>query len=249
VATPTLAHKGILIIETTVGSVIGTQVSFEGGATATSGYVQVIQGAVGGGPPIPTTDANPPRIRHVFLDLETTGLDPDRDVITQMAWLFEAPVPNSPVAVCERNYHVDYDGFPSLWAARNTNARRDRRGDGEHLAIAVGPRSVPISEALDNFFEDCLRLSDGGKTSVYLVGAVPTFDHQFLRKVYREVPYHYHVIDIEAIFMGAMGAFVPPTLSEIASITGIKNADAHDALADARHVYQIWKWLEGAKAR
>jgi hypothetical protein len=41
------------------------------------------------------------------------------------------------------------------------------------------------------------------------------------------------------------GAFVPPTLSEIASITGIKNADAHDALADARHVYQIWKWLEG----
>jgi DNA polymerase III epsilon subunit-like protein len=216
---------------------------------ATSGYVQVIQGAVGGGPPIPTTDANPPRIRHVFLDLETTGLDPDRDVITQMAWIYEQKRDGEVIQVVERNYHVDYDGFPTLWAARNTNARRERRngyGGADYLA---GPSTCRLACALDVFFEDCLALSDNGKTPVYLVGAVPTFDHQFLRKVYREVPYHYHVIDIEAMFMGAMGAFVPPTLSEIASITGIKNADAHDALADARHVYQIWKWLEGAKAR
>ena len=75
---------------------------------------------------------------YLFLDLETTGLDPDRDVVTQVAWI---------IGVDERNYHLAYDGFPTLWSAGNTTAWYYT----EHATSS--------QLAFGHLSEDCLRAS------------------------------------------------------------------------------------------
>jgi oligoribonuclease (3'-5' exoribonuclease) len=161
---------------------------------------------------------------HVFFDLETTGLDSERDVITEIGYIFDDT---------ERHFYVPFDGFPSLWVARNT------------VAFEIQTPTCTLQRALRELFKDCLELSQGGSRDVYLVGACPAFDDRFLRKVFREVPYHYHLIDVEAVAMGAFGWDTPKPLRHLREALCIPGANAkpHDALEDAREVKIIWDAL------
>jgi DNA polymerase III epsilon subunit-like protein len=173
------------------------------------------------------------KVAYVFVDLETTGLDCERDVITEMAWIFYA----GDLAV-ERHYYPKYEGFPSLWSAQHTAAwRPDAPVDSDGF---VGQSE--LQTVLAYFFDDCLRLARD-QTTVYLVGACPAFDDRFLRKCYREIPYNYHVIDIEALVMGSLGLPYPPPLRDLRALLGLagENENPHDALADAREAKLIFE--------
>jgi DNA polymerase III epsilon subunit-like protein len=161
------------------------------------------------------------KVAYVFVDLETTGLDCETDAITEMAWIH---------GESERHYYVDYEGFPSVWSARNTACRKEPK------------YTVNAGFALDQFFGECLELSKDD-TSLYLVGACPAFDDRFLRKCFREIPYNYHVIDVEALAMGALGLPYPPPLRDLRLLLGLAGANEkpHDALADAREAKLIFE--------
>ncbi len=168
---------------------------------------------------------------YCVLDLETTGLDPDTDVITDFAWMTGADGSwGEP-----RSFPVLHEGFPSPWSARKTEVLLQH----PHL-------SKPLSWVAATFFVDLIGLSDHGRRDVYLVGANPTFDHAFLTRVFpRGVPYDYHLVCVEVLVMGRLGLRRPPHLSECRELLGMPPFDgvAHTALDDARNVAEIFSAL------
>ncbi|GAC1547099.1 MAG: hypothetical protein NVS2B17_31040 [Candidatus Velthaea sp.] len=176
----------------------------------------------------------------VFVDLETTGLDHERDAITEMAWVYDHDEEDGITVTVEEHRYARYDGFPSLWSAAHTDAL-----DPAPLSPSRGRRCArqPIEEILTAFFSQMLTLSRAGTRPIYLAGACPAFDDRFLRKHFREVPYHYHVIDVEAQAMGVLGLPVPQSLGKLRAALGIagENEHPHNALADALEARVIYE--------
>jgi oligoribonuclease (3'-5' exoribonuclease) len=166
---------------------------------------------------------------YLFLDLETTGLDSSVDEITEAAWITDSGQ--------ERVFFVEHDRLPSPWVLDNT----------DYLTRIARAPKVAFARVATILGFDC-----GPET--YLVGACIAFDDRFLRAAYantREVvPYHYHVIDVEAMAMGALGLDTMPPLKVLREKLGIpgKNQAAHTALADAREVKLIWDALRARGA-
>jgi DNA polymerase III epsilon subunit-like protein len=172
--------------------------------------------------------------RHIFVDLETTGLDCERDEITELGWVFEKDG-----ELMEQHRYTLYSGFPSLWSARNT-ASFDISVHSATTHEFI--HQVSLNDALYDFFGDFLDYAEGGRYDVYLVGACPAFDDRFLRKVFREVPYHYHVICVETLVMGLLKLPAPPSVEMLEKITGVRNKGHHNALEDALYAKVIFDW-------
>ena len=117
-------------------------------------------------------------MRHVFLDLETTGLDPERHEPWEMAYAVDdGPILSAIVP------HALYRPDPK---ALKLNGYLDR-------ALDVTP---------DDRFEELLRSRLDGAT---LVGANPAFDAAFLRARWGYAPWHHRLWDVEAYAAGVLG--------------------------------------------
>lgn len=124
----------------------------------------------------------------VFLDTETTGLDPDKHEVWEIAWayiegeVFSTPVQHSGVTADPKAISMNGYNNRAVWDMTN---RADLR--------------------VRNIFE--------GAT---LVCANPTFDRMFLRKRWGLEPYHYRSIDIESMALVILGYERPKGLKDIA---------------------------------
>jgi hypothetical protein len=175
-----------------------------------------------------------PTARHLFLDLETTGLISGNDQITEAAWIADDGTSSQ--------FFVAHTRTPHEWVLTKT----------DYLTrIAPAPKTS-LRDVLEILTADVARLAGHGGDPVYLVGACPAFDDRFLRHAYRtafqdprEPPYNYHVIDVEAVALGALGHAAPLSLRDLRAALGIAgaNAAAHTALADAAEVKLIWDAL------
>ena len=125
----------------------------------------------------------------LFVDTETTGLDPDRHGIWE-------------VAAIRRN--------PDGTEERNEWYLRPDLGTADPMALRINhfwERSPQMTATpLPHFVEDFMDMARG----CHLVGAVPSFDEERLRRLLRAnggmETWHYHIIDVEALTVGYLTA-------------------------------------------
>lgn len=197
----------------------------------------------------------------VFVDTETTGLDPDVHEIWEVAVVYNDPHPNPHWVATEYR-------FPPLnLATAQPDALRVNRfydrwpvAPGPHIRHADGRASSKRNTgAWDSADPDFLaRLLARSLADKHLVGNVPGFDAAFLDRLLRRYglapAWHYHLIDVEALAVGYLNGLhhgrsdhkaqlLPPwdseTISEQLDVDP-EWFDRHTALGDAlwaAHVY------------
>ena len=193
-----------------------------------------------------------------FIDTETTGLDPDRHAIWEVALItpdgdehvWQFPVDEmaaDPFALdigryWDRRWGTDNDVsvLNAIYEAHNAKSRRKNFPDEGR---AFGPGSLWARHFRD--------LTAG----CHLAGAVVSFDEERLRRLLHSLGvlhrWHYHLIDVEALAVGYLAAgsrhpaqsLTPPWKSDsLSAALGIKisDEDRHTALGDARWAKAIY---------
>lgn len=177
-----------------------------------------------------------------FIDTETLGLDPHRHPIWEIAVI----IPDGPHAGenCWQVWLTDDQIAAAEPEALEVNGFHDR----------YEPGTAIISSTSAVLFAELTR----GR---HLVGAVPSFDEERLRRMHDELhlgrpdhyPWHYHLIDVEAMAVGYLAAQGTPVqlpwssddLSRLVGIEPPTGDDRHSALGDARWARRIYDAITG----
>ncbi|MFT5223563.1 MAG: DNA polymerase III alpha subunit (gram-positive type) [Glaciecola sp.] len=173
---------------------------------------------------------NPARashVRFVFIDTEATGLDLERQELTEVSWI----VRHKNGGEIERCYFPEHtlDGADEE-ALRMTDY---------HAKIAPQPRT-PMAQWLGQLLYDA-------KDAV-LVGAVPDFDSRQLAKACRklnvEPTWDHHLLDVETLALPliAEGPQKPRSLAKTCDALGVPHdrSQAHGALYDAQQARAVF---------
>ena len=139
----------------------------------------------------------------IYLDTETTGLDPHQHHVWEIAWA----VNDGPVNVAQVRHSLSYADPVAL----KMNGYLDR-----WEGVCEAGTEARLRERLQ------------GAT---LVCSNPSFDEAFLRERWRETPWHHRKIDIATYAMPALGLDRPVGLAAIAEALGVRAPD-HTAAGD-----------------
>lgn len=176
----------------------------------------------------------------VFVDTETTGLHPVNDPIWEVA-----AIRWNGGEFAEKVWHLPINvGLVSDWV--RDNCRFAERYQLDNL--------TPIPQFLAEFAEG---FAPYGDNAVHMAGNVVSFDAQRIERLYlaagRPVPWHYHLIDVEAVAVGAlMAAGEPQPLpwrsAELSERLGVPVPEGtHDALVDARWARDVLCAVAGVR--
>lgn len=171
-----------------------------------------------------------------FVDSETLGLNPERHPIWELAII----LPDS--------------GDEHLWQVRPTSDER----------MLADPIAVTIS-GFENRYDDAAALRKGETVDRFsellagrhIVGAVPSFDEERLRRLYVEChgmpdrfPWHYRLVDVESGMLAKLGIgpgeMEPDEMAELLGVSA--HPGKHSALGDARWVRDVFEALVGGPA-
>lgn len=170
-----------------------------------------------------------------FLDVETTGLDPQRHELLEVA----------------------------AYIVGNPRSASPRRFDVVHFSLGIDEaRANPDALKINRYYQryEDLRLSRMPRLSaakhvaaslkgVTVVGNNVAFDLAFLSAFLGEHghdprPWHYSTLDLKAYVAGRAGMPYPASTATIAEVAGVPLPDdAHTALADAQWNYDVYKAL------
>ena len=139
----------------------------------------------------------------IYLDTETTGLDPHQHQVWEIAWA----VDHGPVNVIQVRHSLSYADPVAL----KMNGYLDR-----WEGVCEAGMETRLRERLQ------------GAT---LVCSNPSFDEAFLRERWRETPWHHRKIDIATYAMPALGLDRPVGIAQIAERLGVRAPD-HTAAGD-----------------
>lgn len=175
----------------------------------------------------------------VFLDIETTGLDPIRHEILEVAMIKRTD--SVPGADQEVTFSLNIDPLAAEPRALEVNRYEERKD-------ALAEAQVPDSFAS--------RILFGTLKDAIVIGNNPQFDLRFIEAFLRRnafevlgigmpftpTPWNYHPVDLKALVAGKLGLGEPPwSTKQIARESGVPlPEDAHAAFADAawnRDVY------------
>lgn len=167
----------------------------------------------------------------LFVDTETTGLDPDRHELWEVAVVTEV-------------------GEEHVWQLPADLGR----ADPEALEISgYLRRRHATTYPPRQFAQEFMALTAGA----HLAGIVPSFDEERLRRYLRRhgaCPcWHYHLIDVSVLALGAIAArerrplCVPWESDDLAALLGVEPPspeERHTALGDAHWARRIYQAIE-----
>lgn len=162
----------------------------------------------------------------VVVDVETTGLDPDRHIAVEVAW-WNLGTDEYGVFVPPHSWRDALAGADL--AALRTNRYVDRLADAEQDTSGAAAR-VLWEQLEGNTFAGCN----------------PAFDARFVREMYRKVyaehldlradppEWHHRLLDLSAYAAGVLGlpATELPGLAAVCERLGVGHANAHTAQGD-----------------
>lgn len=124
----------------------------------------------------------------VYLDTETTGLDPDRHEIWELAYAIDdGPIESGVIIHSLRNATPEALSMNGYWDRAQVVAPQSC------MAVEIGLRSAIVGATI--------------------VGANPAFDAAFLKARWGITPWHYRLFDIEAFAAGVLGFATPRGLA------------------------------------
>jgi hypothetical protein len=146
----------------------------------------------------------------VFLDVESTGLDPVRDEVWEVAAVRYEPDGR---VTFNHSWFVEHSLHRTALLPAPFRADHDARYDARRAMTQEQTAAVLV---------DVFRPHVGAEGPVrpHLVGAVPSFDEAFLRRLLKgSSPWHYHLVDVETLAVGFLagedpGAWQPPWRSD-----------------------------------
>lgn len=173
-----------------------------------------------------------------FIDVETTGTDPLKHEIIEIAGILARQIPQPDrgpklEVIEEFEYKIKPE---KLEVAEPQALRINGYNDAEWL---FAPSLKEVMSALSPKLKDTV-----------MVGQNVIFDWSFVNESFKRVdlpnPMHYHRIDTMPIFFAK--TYHDPrvewyNLAAICEYFGIKNEKAHTALADIRVTFEIYKKL------
>lgn len=155
----------------------------------------------------------------VFIDTETTGLDPDKHEIWDIALVYE-------------NEH-------GIWEEFQTFLPVDL-GKADFRALEIGGFYDRYEDpGSSQWVQGSLRLVEQITRGKHLAGAVVSFDEERLRKLFQRrglcPGWSYHLIDVECLAAGKLGYYPPWKSDTLSDELGIdtSNFDRHTASGDA----------------
>lgn len=170
-----------------------------------------------------------------FVDTETFGLNPDVHPIWEIAVI-----------------RGDEEHCWQVWRSVSQLALADTEAltiNGFHDRVGTLELLTPL-ESIERF----VQLTDG----CHLAGAVVSFDEERIRREYVDLlghpgrfPWHYHLIDVEAMAVGALTALgqtvsLPWNSDDLGDRLGVPaEPGRHSALADARWAKAIYEACGG----
>lgn len=179
----------------------------------------------------------------VFLDTETTGVHPDRQVWEIGMILRQGD------GETETQFFVDVDLSHADPFGLSIGKFYDRHPKG--ITAAGKPwRNPKIAYRTGGAItrEEAANQVAQWTNGAIVVGAVPNFDTETLDPLLREfglIPaWHYHLVDVETLAAGALGLQPPWNFDKVLAEFGLtyKAEDRHTALGDAhmaRHLYDV----------
>lgn len=177
-----------------------------------------------------------PMTNLVFVDTETTSLDPDTGEIWEVALIVRGGCPD--LIDLEYRSLVDVTlthADPMSLKIGRFHERHPQGNAAEFDGPAVGhPGAVA---------RDVARWTHGA----HLVGNVVSFDEERLRKLLlrhgHQPSWHYHLVDVEALAAGKLGVPPPWNSSDLSKRLGVElpsEDDRHTALGDARWARDLY---------
>jgi DNA polymerase III epsilon subunit-like protein len=174
-----------------------------------------------------------------FIDLETTGVNPSIHEIIEIGVVRARQTgdPSDPL--------VEVDRF-SMKITPEHLERADRK------ALQVNHFDVEVWRKEGVSFKDAFPILDEKLKGHILVAQNVAFDVGFLARAYEHLgksldnSIYYHKLDVASLAMGKEywnEAYRRFSLHELSTNTGMKNANAHSALADAVVTFEIVREL------
>lgn len=180
----------------------------------------------------------------ICLDCETTGLQPDRHTIWEIAWVTALHMEDGSLRVQRSREYMPY-----------LNPKERAKADPSALAIGRFPERWrgEISPAAVKLFlqSDCKEVTFGQPP--HLVGAVPSFDHNMLCvnwlgwPGYKEGYWSYHLVDVEVLAAGKLGIAPPYSSEELCAALGVEVPmdRRHTAMGDVGWAMEIYARVYG----
>ena len=179
------------------------------------------------------TGKGPMRDRPVlFLDLETTGLNPGMQEISEIG----------AVLVSQKDWQVLRTYEAKVLPSHIETAQPEALQISHFDAAVWEKEGRPLRQALE-------ELSEIGRGAI-LAGFNVTFDWAFLQAGFNLVdlpdPFYYHRYDVMSsayTMLYHRNEFTKFSLSECCRFFGVTNSKAHSALADAQATYEVFLGL------